>query len=65
MSSASNAILACRPIRTAASTIATIRTGERGGGDTAVVYRPAGVASARVEVSVFEWATDAGRLGPF
>ena len=34
------------------------------GGSIPVEYKPAG-ANARVEVSLFEWATDADRLGPF
>jgi hypothetical protein len=32
---------------------------------TAVEYKPETTTAARVEVSVFDWAADAGRLGPF
>ena len=35
------------------------------GGEIAVEYTPASKTAARVEVSVFEWAGDGQRIGPF
>ena len=35
------------------------------GGDIVVEYKPASETAARAEVSVFEWADDSQRIGPF